>query len=125
MNPAVKDRLTHELIRLQELSPRLGLVTAVDPTTLHVEFTPTPDLDLLTEHAQFEVTIPQQWPARPPRAVFRKGKPPVGEAWAPGQTPKTVLLDDEDGWSRTYELAVVFFTLRDLFKRRGVFDTPW
>ena len=35
-------------------------------------------------------------------------------------------LLDEDGWSRNYELAVLFHTLRDLFKvPNSPWDTPW
>lgn len=34
-------------------------------------------------------------------------------------------LLDADGWSRNYELAVLFHTLRNLFQLPGSLDTPW
>jgi serine/threonine protein phosphatase PrpC len=37
---------------------------------------------------------------------------------------KCLLLDDDQGWSRTYNLEVIFFCVRGIFRRKPI-EAPW
>jgi ubiquitin-protein ligase len=96
---------------------------------------PSPKLTI-PKPAYFKVVLPTSWPVKPPTVTFLQGEVPPGSiALALNQPVKCLLLDEVEGWSRTYNLSIIYYTLRDLFKKsnNGVPDdmkwdlasTPW
>ena len=127
-----KERLSYELDLLSQLHPSLGKVAVVDATAgvLTFDVSPCADLPLLgSGGARFTVTLPPNWPAKAPRVIYSHGPAPSSSAAAAlpgtGSLVKCPLLDEDEGWSRTYTLCTLLHTLRDLFKAPGAPDTPW
>ena len=132
MNPQSQERLRAELQALSKIHPSLGGVSKAeqDGSVLVFEVAASPDLDMGGTKAKFSVVLSSSWPAKPPRVTLVSGKPSPGTLASKvlagsGQQVHLPVLDEGQGYSRTYSLEVIFHSLRDLFRPRGAPDTPW
>eukprot|EP00615_Pteridomonas_danica_P000959 CAMPEP_0114345648 /NCGR_PEP_ID=MMETSP0101-20121206/12416_1 /TAXON_ID=38822 ORGANISM="Pteridomonas danica, Strain PT" /NCGR_SAMPLE_ID=MMETSP0101 /ASSEMBLY_ACC=CAM_ASM_000211 /LENGTH=546 /DNA_ID=CAMNT_0001481779 /DNA_START=23 /DNA_END=1663 /DNA_ORIENTATION=+ len=131
-NPAL-EKVNHEIEKLSSLPSLVGKVSvpAESESTILFEIFAAPNL-ILTESALFKVILPSSFPAKPPTVILLSEVPPNDKAidMIVGQPVKCTVLDELEGWSRTYNLSVIFYTLRNIFVDESKYvweqcSTPW
>jgi serine/threonine protein phosphatase PrpC/ubiquitin-protein ligase len=118
-NPGL-EKIKFEMEKLSKIPSSIGSfkIPNDDDSIILFEIKTSPKL-ILKEPASFKVILPSNWPAKPPTVILLTSEVPMNvkcNGMFIGQPVKTTILDEMDGWSRTYNLSIIFYTLRDMFK---------
>jgi len=123
-NPPNPARVAFDFEQLATIPPELG-GPAGSGAQFELILRPAPDL-ILQEDVRFEVRLDGgNYPARPPTVRCTTEVRPAVDLIDAGGAVNLPLLDaraEPNGWSRGYTCAVVFYALRDLYKKP---DAAW